>query len=164
MAVAGFLARLLLLAVMIIGAVALTNRRSKGSQDVPEDIVSNKKAAKVSIEFGLAGLLLSGFLFGLGISDTSPFPITQFELFASISIYDFIVCLFITRAYPGSIGFAGFFINILTWLILVLDVRMFIAIWYVFAAFVIFAYAGSFVGLVLSRKKGRQVDTDQEEE
>jgi hypothetical protein len=164
MGIPGFLVRLLFLGVIIIGVIALMNAKTKRSKDTAKDIVSNEKATRISILFGVVGLFLSFFLFGLGISDTSPFPITQFELFASISIYNFIACLFITRAYPASIRFAGFFINILAWGVFVLNVGMFTRIWYVFAAFVIFAYAGSFVGLVLSRKKRKQVDTDQKEE
>jgi hypothetical protein len=164
MGIPGFLVRLLFLGVIIIGVIALINPKTKRSKDIAKDIVSNKRATEISILFGVVGLFLSSLLFGLGISDTSPFPITELELFASISIYNFIVCLFITRAYPKSIWFAGSFINILAWVVLVLDMGMFIRIWYVFAAFVIFAYAGSFVGLVLSRKKRKQVDTDQKEE
>jgi hypothetical protein len=89
---------------------------------------------------------------------------TQLELFASISIYNFIVCLFIARAYPRSICFAGFFINTLAWVVLVLDAGMFVRLWHVLAAFIIFGYAGSLVGLVLPRKKRKQADTDQKEE
>jgi hypothetical protein len=160
MGIPGFLARLLFVGVIIIGVIALVNPKTKRSKD----IVSDKRATEISILFGVVGFLLSSLLFGLAISDTSPFPITELELFASISIYNFIVCLFIARAYPKSIWFAGSFINILAWVVLVLDVGMFIRIWHVLAAFVIFAYAGSFVGLVLSRKKRKQAETDQKEE
>jgi hypothetical protein len=159
MGIPGLLLRLLLLGVIIVGVVALMNHRTKK----PEDIVSDRKAIRISMLFGLAGLVLSSLLFGLGIADTSPFPVTQLELFAVISAYDFLVCLFIARAYPRSIWFAGFFVNTLAWVILVLDAGMFVRLWYVLAAFVIFGYAGSLVGLLLPAKKRKQTDTDQEE-
>jgi hypothetical protein len=156
----------LFVVALVIAAISLLNPKTRRSKD----IVSIIKAAVISILFGGAGFFLTFFI-GEGI-----FAENEFALYASISIYNFIVCLFITRAYPKSIWFAGFFINILTWFIIAgsiiniltgsilarftnADFRQL----YELAALVIFAYAGSFVGLVLSRKKRKQVDTDQKE-
>jgi len=148
----------LFVVALVIAAISLLNPKTRRSKD----IVSIIKAAVISILFGGVGFFLTFFI-GEGI-----FAENEFALYASISIYNFIVCLFITRAYPKSIWFAGFFINILTWFIIAgsipsrftnADFRQL----YELAALVIFAYAGSFVGLVLSRKKRKQVDTDQKE-
>ncbi|MHB8106194.1 MAG: hypothetical protein ACYDH4_02000 [Candidatus Cryosericum sp.] len=144
----------------IVSVVALMNHRTEKR----EDVVSDRKAIRISMLFGLAGLVLSSLLFGLGIADTSPFPLTQLELFAVISAYNFLVCLFIARAYPRSIWFAGFFVNMLAWVVFVLDAGMFVRLWHVLAAFVIFGYGGSLVGLLVPGKKRKQADTDQEEE
>ena len=148
----------LFVVALVIAAISLLNPKTRRSKD----IVSIIKAAVISILFGGVGFFLTFFI-GEGI-----FAENEFALYASISIYNFFVCLFITRAYPKSIWFAGFFINILTWFIIAgsipsrfvnTDFRQL----YELAALVIFAYAGSFVGLVLSRKKRKQVDTDQKE-
>jgi small basic protein len=125
-----------------------------------KDIVSmtKAKAVVISILFGVVGIILAFTL------DEGIFPENKLAFFACLSISNFIVCLFITRAYPKSIWFAGFFINIIMWTALIFNIKEFVREWYGWTAMVIFAYAGSFVGLVLSRKKRKQVDTDQKEE
>jgi hypothetical protein len=144
----------LFVGALVIAAISLLNPKAKRSKD----IVSFIKPALISILFGGGGFFLAFFL-GEGI-----FAENELALIACLSIYNFIVCLFITRAYPKSIWFASLFINIIVWTVLITNIKEFVRGWYGEAAVVIFAYAGSFVGLVLSRKKRKQVDTDQKEE
>lgn len=151
----------LFVVALVIAAISLLNPKTKRSKG----IVSVIEPAVISILFGGGGFYLT-FVLGEGV-----FPENMLALFACISIYNFIVCLFITRAYPKSIWFAGFFINIWVWFsIIVAILARFANVedpreLYAAAPLVIFAYAGSFVGLVLSRKKRKQVDTtDQKDE
>src|SRR4030065_105749 len=81
---------------------------------------------------------------------------------AMVLIYNLIVCLFIGRFCPKSIWFAGFLINILVWVVLITNLREsggFVDLWYGWTALVVFAFVGSVVGLILSRKKRNQLDT-----
>ena len=144
----------LFVGVLVIAAISLfTNPKTKRSKD----IISIIKAAVISILFGIVGFFLAFFL-GEGI-----FPENELALIASLSIYNFIVCLFIGRAYPKSIWFAGFLINILVWYVLVLNIEEFVRGWYGWTALIVTAYAGSFVGAKFFRKKTKQVDTNPKE-
>jgi hypothetical protein len=127
-----------------------------------KDTASVLRAVAISFLFGVLGFFLTFFLGEVIFANTN-----EPALFASLSLYNFIVCLFITKAYPKSIWFAGFLINIMVWGVLISNLRGpggFVDLWYGWTAMVIFAYAGSFVGLVLSRRKRKQVDANQEKE
>ena len=149
----------LFVGALVIAAISLLNPKTKRSKG----IISVIEAAVISILFGGVGIFLT-FELGEGI-----FAENELALFACISIYNFIVCLFITRAYPKSIWFAGFFINIWVWFsIIVAILARFANVedpreLYVAAALVIFAYVGSFVGAKFFRKKTKQVDTNPKE-
>jgi len=151
----------LFVGALVIAAICLLNPKTKRSKG----IVSVIESAIIPILFGGGGFFLT-----LVLGEEVFYENNMLALFACISIYNFIVCLFITRAYPKSIWFAGFSINIWMWFsIIVAILARFANIedpceLYVAAPLVIFAYAGSFVGLVLSRKKRKQVDTDQKYE
>ena len=105
------------------------------------------RAVVILIVFGLVGIFLTFFL-SEGI-----FVENELALFASLSFYNFIVCLFITRACPKSVWFGGLLINIVVWSVLFLDIEEFVRVWYGWAALIVTAYAGSLVGLMLYRKK-----------
>lgn len=139
--------------VIIIAVIASINPKTKRSKD----IVSSIKAAAISILFGAVGFFLA-FALGEGI-----FAENELALFASLSIYNFIICLFIGRAFPKSIWFAGLFINIIVWSVLFLNIEEFVRVWYGWTALIVTAYAGSLVGLILYRKKTKQVDTNPKE-
>ena len=92
--------------------------------------------------------------------------ITMLLTFGGVSIYNFIVCLFIGRSCPKSIWFAGFLINIIVWSVLINNLRGsggFIDWWYGWVALVVFAFAGSFVGSILLSEKPKQLDATQKE-
>jgi hypothetical protein len=93
----------LFVATLVIAAISSSNPKTKRSKD----IISIIKAAIISILFGVGGFILF-FVLGEGI-----FAENELALIACLSIYNFIVCLFITRAYPKSIWFASLFINII---------------------------------------------------
>ena len=118
------------------------------------------KAVVILILFGLVGFFLTFFL-GEGI-----FVENELALFASLSFYNFIVCLFIGRYCPKSVRFGGLLINIIVWVVLIGNLRGqggFVDLWYGWTGMVISAYAGSFVGSLLSKKKPKQVDTSLKE-
>lgn len=80
-------------------------------------------------------------------------------MFVGISIYNFIVCLFLGIFYSKSIWFSSLFINIIVWAALIGNLRGpggFVDLWYGWAALIIFAFAGSYTGFMLSRKKSIQ--------
>jgi hypothetical protein len=119
------------------------------------------KAVTISILFGVVGIILAFAL------DEGIFVENELALFASLSFYNFIVCLFIGRYCPKSVWFGSLLINIIVWSVLIANLRGqggFVDLWYGWTGMVIGAYAGSFVGLVLSRKKRKQIDTDRKEE
>jgi hypothetical protein len=140
--------------VIIIAVIASINPRTKRSK---KDIVSSIKAAAISILFGIVGFFLA-FALGEGI-----FAENELALFACLSIYNFIVCLFIGRAFPKSILFTGLIINIIVWSVLFLNIEEFVRVWYGWTALIVTAYAGSLVGLMLYRKKTKQIDTNPKE-
>jgi len=82
-------------------------------------------------------------------------------MFICISIYNFIICLFLGRFSPNSIWFAGFFINIIVWAVLIGNLKSsggFFDRWYGWVTLVVSAFVGSFVGSVLSRRsKGEKI-------
>jgi hypothetical protein len=90
--------------------------------------------------------------------------ITMLITFGAVSVYNFIVCLFIGKFYPKSIWFSWFLINIIVWSVIIMNPREsggFVDLWWGWTALLVFAFVGSVVGLLLSRKKRNQLDTIQ---
>ena len=149
--------------VVIIVAMVLINNLiiKKSSSKKVKDIFPIVVAVLISILAGGVGFFLS-FLIGEGLMEVLSEKIAILLMFGGVSIYNFIVCLFIGRFCPKSIWFAGFLINILVWVVLITNLREsggFVDLWYGWTALVIFAFAGSFVGSILLRKKPKQLDT-----
>jgi len=86
----------------------------------------------------------------------------ELALFASLSFYNFIVCLLLGWYYPKSIWFAGLLANILVWSVLFTNMEEFTRVWHGWTALIISAYAGSFIGSVFFRKK--QTSVNQKEQ
>ena len=156
-----------ILVVVIIVAMVLINNLiiKKSSSKKVKDIFRLIIAVLISITCGGVGFFLA-FLIGEGLMGVLSEGIGNLVTFGSVSIYNFIVCLFIGRFYTKSIWFAGLLINIIVWSVLIGNLRGpggFVDLWYGWTALVIFALAGSFVGSILLRKKSKQLDTAQKE-
>jgi hypothetical protein len=161
-----FFAFVILIVVIIIAMILINNLiiKKRPSKKV-KDIFSIITAVLISILAGGVGFFLT-FLIGEGLMEVLSEKITMLLTFGGVSIYNFIVCLFIGKFYPKSIWFAGLLINIIVWSVLIGNLRGpggFIDWWYGWAALAVFAFAGSFVGSILLRKKPKQLDTTQKE-
>ena len=100
------------------------------------------------------GIFLS-FLIGEGLKEVVSDTIAILLMFVCVSIYNFIICLFLGRFSPNSIWSAGFLINIIIWVVLIGNLREsggFVDLWYWWTALIIFAFIGSFIGSILLRK------------
>ena len=149
--------------VVIIVALVLVNNLiiKKSSSDKTKGIFRLIIAVIISLVAGGVGFFLS-FAIGEGLMEVLSEKITMLITFGSISIYNFIVCLFIGRYYPKSIWFAWFFINIIVWSVIIMNPRDsggFVDLWWGWTALVVFAFIGSVVGSILLRKKPKQLDT-----
>jgi hypothetical protein len=114
----------------------------------------------LSIVAGGVGFFLT-FAVGEGLMEVLNEKITMLITFGAVSIYNFIVCLFIGKFYPKSIWFSWFLINIIVWSVIIMNPREsggFVDLWWGWTALLVFAFVGSVVGLLLSRKK--QINTD----
>ena len=152
-----------ILVIVIIVAMVLINNLiiKKSSSDKTKDIFRLIIAIIISIVAGGVGFFLS-FAIGEGLMEVLSEKITMLITFGSISIYNFIVCLFIGRFYPKSIWFSWFLINIIVWVVLITNPREsggFVDLWWGWTALVVFAFIGSVVGSILLRKKQKQLDT-----
>jgi len=119
-------------------------------------------AVLISILCGVVGFFLS-FLIGEGLMEILSDEIAMLLMFVGISIYNFIICLFIGKFYPKSIWFAGFLINIIVWSALIGNLRGpggFVDLWYGWITLVILAFVGSFVGSILLSKKPKKIGED----
>lgn len=133
----------------------------KSSSDKTKGIFRLIMAIVLSIVAGGVGFFLS-FAIGEGLMEGLSEKIAMIITFGTVSIYNFIICLFIGRFYPKSIWFAWFLTNIIVWTVIITNPRElggFIDLWWGWTALVIFAFVGSVVGLLLSRKKPKQLDT-----
>jgi hypothetical protein len=132
----------------------------KSSSDKIKGIFRLIMAIILSIAAGGVGFFLS-FAIGEGLmeglSEKAGIPIT----FAGVSIYNFVVCLFIGRFYPKSVWFAWFLTNIIVWIVIITNPKEsggFVDLWWGWTALVVFAFVGSVISLLLSRKKPKQLD------
>ena len=133
----------------------------KSSSDKTKDIFRLIIAIIISIIAGGVGFFLT-FAIGEGLMEVLSEKITMLITFGAISIFNFIVCLFIGRFYPKSIWFSWFLVNIIVWVVIITNPREsggFVDLWWGWTALVVFAFVGSVVGLLLSRKKRKQLDT-----
>jgi len=133
----------------------------KSSSDKTKDIFRLIIAIVSSIITGGVGFFLT-FVIGEGLMEALSEKITMFITFGVISIFNFIVCLFIGRFYPKSIWFAWFLVDIIVWVVIITNLREsggFVDLLWGWTALVVFAFVGSVVGLLLSRKKRNQLDT-----
>lgn len=115
----------------------------------------------ISILAGVVGFFLT-FALGEGLMEVLNGKIAMLVTFGGISIYNFIVCLFIGKFYPKSIWFAGLLINIIVWSVLIMNLSGpggFVDLWYGWVVLIVLAFAGSFVGSMLLRKKLKQPGT-----
>ena len=112
-------------------------------------------AILISIVSGILGIFLS-FLIGEGLMEVLSDEIAIFLMFVCVSIYNFIICLFLGRFSPNSIWFAGFLINIIVWVAIIGNLRGpggFVDLWYGWVTLIILAFVGSFIGSILLEKK-----------
>ena len=133
----------------------------KSSSDKTKDIFRLIIAIISSIITGGVGFFLT-FAIGEGLMEVLSEKITMLITFGAISIFNFIVCLFIGMLYPKSIWFSWFLVNIIVWVVIITNPREsggFADLWWGWTALVVFAFVGSVVGLLLSRKKRNQLDT-----
>ena len=143
----------IIVAMLLINNLIIKKRSSKKVTDIFQLFV----AILISILAGGVGYFLT-FLIGEGLMEVLSDKIVMLLTFGGVSIYNFIVCLFIGRFYPKSIWFAGFLINILLWSVLIRNLMGpggFVDLWYGWAALVVFAFVGSFVGSILLSKKAK---------
>ena len=151
----------IIIAMVLINNLIIKKRSSNKAKDIFRLII----AIIISIMAGGVGFFLT-FLIGEGLSESLSDKIAMLLTFGGISIYNFIVCLFIGKFYPKSIWFAVFLINIIVWFVLIANLREsggFVDLWYGWTAMVVFAFAGSFVGSILLSTKPKQIDTTQKE-
>ena len=135
----------------------------KRSSDKTKSIFRLIIAIIISLVAGGVGFFLS-FALGEGLMEVLSEKITMLITFTGVSIYNFIVCLFIGRFYTKSIWFTWFLTNIIVWVVLITNLREsggFVDLWWGWTAMVIFAFVGSVVGSILLRKKPKQLDTTQ---
>ena len=149
--------------VVVIIALILINNLiiKKRPLDKTKGIFRLIIAIIISIVAGGVGFFLS-FAIGEGLMEVLSEKIAMLITFAGVSIYNFIVCLFIGIYFPKSIWFAWFFINIIVWAVIIMNLREsggFIGLWWGWTAMVVFAFVGSVVGSILLRKKPKQLDT-----
>jgi hypothetical protein len=107
-----------------------------------------------SILTGGVGFFLT-FAIGEGLMEVLSEKMTMLITFGAVSIFNFILCLFIGRFYPKSIWFAWFLANIMVWIVIITNPREsggFLGLWWGWTALVVFAFVGSVIGLLLSRK------------
>ena len=157
-----FFAFAIVVVVIIIAAVLINNLIIiKRQSDKTKGIFRLIIAIIISIVAGGVGFFLS-FAIGEGLMEVLSEKIAMLITFAGVSIYNFIVCLFIGRFYPKSIWFAWFLINIIVWSVLIMNPNEsggFVDLWWGWTALVVFAFIGSVVGSILLRKKQKQLDT-----
>ena len=150
--------------ITIVALIFIYNLMIKKSpSDKAKDIFRLIMAIILLIVAGGVGFFLT-FAIGEGLMEVINEKITMLITFGAVSIYNFIVCLFIGRFYPKSIWFAWVLTNIIVWTVLITNPREsggFIDLWWGWTALVVFAFAGSIVGLLISRKKLNQLDTIQ---
>ena len=151
--------------VVIIIALILINNLiiKKSPSDKAKDIFRLIIAIITSIAAGGVGFFLT-FAIGEGLMEILSEKITMLITFGGVIIFNFIVCLFIARFYPKSIWFAWFLVNIIVWAVLIMNPTEsggFVDLWWGWTALLVFAFVGSVVGLLLSRKKRNQSDTAQ---
>jgi len=157
-----FFAFAIVVVVIIIAAVLINNLIiEKRQSDKTKGIFRLIIAIIISIVAGGVGFFLS-FAIGEGLMEVLSEKIAMLITFAGVSIFNFIVCLFIGRFYPKSIWFSWFLINIIVWVVLITNPREsggFVDLWWGWTALVVFAFIGSVVGSILLRKKQKQLDT-----
>ena len=157
-----FLVFAIVVIVIIVAAVLINNLIiKKRPLDKTKGIFRLIIAIIISIVAGGVGFFLS-FAIGEGLMEVLSEKIAMLITFAGVSIYNFIVCLFIGRFYPKSIWFAWFLINIIVWVVLITNPREsggFVDLWWGWTALVVFAFIGSVVGSILLRKNQKQLDT-----
>jgi hypothetical protein len=151
----------IIVALVLINNLIIKKRQTDKTKGIFRLII----AIIVSIIAGGIGFFLS-FALGEGLMEVLSEKITMLITFASVSIFNFIVCLFIGRFYPKSIWFAWFLVNIIVWSVLIMNPNEsggFVDLWWGWTALVIFAFIGSVVGSIFLRKKPKQLDTAQKE-
>ena len=157
-----FLVFAIVVVVIIVAAVLINNLIiKKRPSDKTKGIFRLIIAIIISIVAGGVGFFLS-FALGEGLMEVLSEKIAMLITFAGVSIFNFIVCLFIGRFYPKSIWFAWFLINIIVWVVLITNPREsggFVDLWWGWTAMVVFAFVGSVVGSIFLRKKPKQLDT-----
>jgi hypothetical protein len=148
--------------LIIVSMILIYNLIIKrSSSDKTKGIFRLIMAIILSIVAGGVGFFLS-FAIGEGLMEGLSEKIAMLITFGTVSIYNFIVCLFIGKFYPKSIWFAWFLVNIIVWTVIITNPREsggFIDLWWGWTALVVFAFVGSVVSLIFSRKKPKQLDT-----
>ena len=157
-----FLVFAIVIVLIFVAAVLINNLIIKKRQsDKTKGIFRLIIVIIISIIAGGVGFFLS-FALGEGLMEVLSEKITMLITFGCVSIYNFVVCLFIGRYYPKSIWFAWFLVNIIVWVVLITNPREsggFVDLWWGWTALVVFAFIGSVVGSILLRKKPKQLDT-----
>jgi len=137
---------------------SLVNEHMENIKGGKMKVRDNKRliiAISTSIVCGIAGFFLS-FLIGEGLMEVLSDEIAMLLMFVGVAIYNFVICLFIGRFYSKSIWFAGFSINIIVWAALIGNLSGpggFVDLWYGWIALIIFAFAGSYIGSMLLKKR-----------
>ena len=109
----------------------------------------------ISVASGVMGFFLS-FLIGEGLMEVVSNEMAIFWMFICMSVFNFITCLLLARLSPNSIWFAALSINIIVWVVLVGNLRGaggFVDLWYGWAALILFAFLGSFTGIMSLKRK-----------
>jgi len=157
--------------IFLIAAIAIT-----AAIITINHLVIRKSSARTKgifrIIIAIAAALIAGgigffFTFALGeglgqaLDNKLPAGILMLITFGAVSIFNFVLCLLIGKFYSKSIWFAWFLINPIVWLVIIMNPREaggLLDLWWGWTALIVFAFAGSVAGLLLSRKKqGRDV-------
>ena len=148
---------LIIIAAVLINNLIIKKRPSDKTKGIFRLII----AIIISIVAGGIGFFLS-FALGEGLMEVLIEKIAMLITFAGVSIFNFIVCLFIGWFYPKSIWFSWFLVNIIVWSVIIMNPTEsggFVDLWWGWTAMIVFAFAGSVVGSILLRKKPKQLDT-----
>jgi hypothetical protein len=155
-----FLVFLAVVVIILMTFILIYNLSvKKKPQDKPKNIFRLLLAFIISLIAGGFGFFII-FALGEGLAEVLKNKVSDaiqgLITFGGVSIYNFIVCLFIGKFYSRSIWFAWFLINPIVWLVLFTNFNHsggFIDLWWAWTALLIFAFLGSCIGLILSKRK-----------
>lgn len=142
---------ILITALLLINNFFIRNNASEKAKNILKIITS----IVISLIAGGAGFFLT-FALGEGLMEIIKENVSMPITFGAVSVFNFIVCLFIGMFYSRSIWFAWFLVNPIVWLVLITNPTSsggFTDLWWGWTLLVVSAFIGSLAGFLISRKK-----------